>query len=106
MVIGRIAENVILSQIGFSFIELKKTLFLLNETVHIRICSDKLYFFTFFHSFKEKINDLFKEYDNQNSPGAAVVIVKNGEIFYKKEYGIRLLAPVFPHNNVTCLLYI
>ena len=39
-------------------------------------------------SIKEKINDLFKEFDNQNSPGAAVVIVKDGKIFYKKEYGI------------------
>jgi len=37
---------------------------------------------------KQKINDLFKEFDNQNSPGAAFVIVKDGKIFYKKEYGI------------------
>jgi CubicO group peptidase (beta-lactamase class C family) len=39
-------------------------------------------------SIKSKINGLFKQFDNQNSPGAAVVIVKDGEIVYKKEFGI------------------
>jgi CubicO group peptidase (beta-lactamase class C family) len=45
---------------------------------------------------KEKINDLFKEFDNQNSPGAAVVIVKDGKIFYKQEYGIANLEYSIP----------
>ena len=54
-------------------------LFLISISVSTQLTND---------SIKEKINDLFKEYDNQNSPGAAVVIVKDGEIFYKKEYGM------------------
>jgi CubicO group peptidase (beta-lactamase class C family) len=54
-------------------------LFLIGISVSAQLTND---------SIKEKINDLFKEYDNQNSPGAAVVIVKDGEIFCKKEYGM------------------
>jgi len=53
--------------------------FLISISVSAQLTND---------SIKEKINDLFKEYDNQDSPGAAVVIVKDGEIFYKKEYGM------------------
>jgi len=40
------------------------------------------------HTNKNRIDDLFKKFDNQYSPGAAVVIVKDGEIFYKNGYGI------------------
>jgi CubicO group peptidase (beta-lactamase class C family) len=54
-------------------------LFLINISASAQSSNDLI---------KEKINELFKEFDNQNSPGAAVVIVKDGKIFYKQEYGM------------------
>ena len=60
-------------------IVLTAVIFLFNISVSAQSSND---------SIKEKINNLFKEFDNQNSPGAAVVIVKDGKIYYKREYGI------------------
>ena len=52
-------------------------------------------------SIKEKIDNLFKEFDKQNSPGVAIVIVKNGKIFYKHEYGIANLEYSIPIKSNT-----
>ena len=52
-------------------------------------------------SVKEKIDDLFKNFDNQNSPGAAVVIVKDGKTIYKNEYGMANLEYGIPIKSNT-----
>ena len=37
---------------------------------------------------KEKVDQLFKDWNSNNTPGAAVAIVKDGKILYSKGYGI------------------
>jgi len=36
----------------------------------------------------EQVDEVFSPWDNNNTPGAAVAIVKNGSIIYKKGYGL------------------
>ena len=37
---------------------------------------------------EEKIDKIFKDYNKSNIPGAAVMVVKNGEIIFQKGYGL------------------
>lgn len=39
-------------------------------------------------SLSKKIDDIFTEYNKISSPGCALAIVKNGQILYKKGYGM------------------
>jgi CubicO group peptidase (beta-lactamase class C family) len=39
-------------------------------------------------SLNEKVDELFTLYDNDNTPGAAVAIIKDGAVVYKKGYGM------------------
>ena len=38
--------------------------------------------------FAKKIDEIFKKWDKPDSPGYALVIVKDGEVIYKKGYGM------------------
>jgi CubicO group peptidase (beta-lactamase class C family) len=49
-------------------------------------------------STEDKIDDLFKDYNNPGKPGAAVMVIKNGEIVFQKGYG---LADVEKNQPVT-----
>ncbi len=40
------------------------------------------------NSIFNKVDDLFKQVNNQSTPGASIAIVKNGKIIYKKGYGL------------------
>ena len=49
----------------------------------------------------EKIDDLFHEWDNDESPGAAVAILRDGEVIFKKGYGMANLEygiPITPSS--------
>lgn len=48
-----------------------------------------------------RIDSLFKEWDNPNSPGAALVIVKDGKTIYKNEYGMANLEYGIPISSTT-----
>ena len=37
---------------------------------------------------QQKIDELFKQWDNKHSPGAAIGIIQNGKLIYTKEYGM------------------
>ena len=48
---------------------------------------------------KEKVDEIFAPWDNRSTPGAAVAIVQDGKILYKKGYGIANLeydTPITP----------
>ncbi|MEW6363445.1 MAG: serine hydrolase domain-containing protein [Acidobacteriota bacterium] len=48
-----------------------------------------------------EIDALFKEYDNQNSPGAAIVVVRDGNVIFKNAYGSADLEHGFPITSGT-----
>src|ERR1700733_1707077 len=50
-------------------------------------------------SLQQKIGSIFKEYDHTDRPGCAVLVVKDGEVVFKKGYGMANLeydAPITP----------
>ena len=49
-------------------------------------------------SFSSQIDPLFSEWNNEATPGAAVGIVKNGELIFKKGYGMSNLDHAIPIN--------
>ncbi|MHA2282483.1 MAG: serine hydrolase domain-containing protein [Promethearchaeota archaeon] len=49
----------------------------------------------------EEIDDLFKEWDKTDSPGCALVIIKDGKIIYKKGYGMADLEHNIPNTPKT-----
>ena len=49
----------------------------------------------------EKVDDLFKEWDNESSPGAALGIIKDGRLVYARGYGMANLEyniPITPQT--------
>lgn len=44
----------------------------------------------------KKVDKLFQEWDNPNTPGAAVAIVRDGQIIYRKGYGMANLEYAIP----------
>lgn len=49
----------------------------------------------------DKVDEMFAPWDNNNSPGAAVAVVKDGAIIYKKGYGLANLEydiPIVPSS--------
>jgi CubicO group peptidase (beta-lactamase class C family) len=49
----------------------------------------------------EEIDNLFKKWDNPNSPGAAIGIIQNGEMVYSKGYGAANLEYNVPNTSQT-----
>lgn len=49
----------------------------------------------------EEIDNLFKKWDNPNSPGAAIGIIQNGEMLYSKGYGAANLEYNVPNTAQT-----
>lgn len=47
----------------------------------------------------ETIDQLFKEWDNPDSPGCSLGIIKNGELIYGKGYGMANLEHGIPNSN-------
>ncbi len=39
-------------------------------------------------SMEEKINNIFSSYNKLNVPGAAVIVIKKGDIVFEKGYGL------------------
>ncbi len=52
-------------------------------------------------SHSTKVNELFEDWDQTNSPGASVVIVKDGEIILEREYGMANLEYNAPITSST-----
>lgn len=50
---------------------------------------------------KDRVDELFSQWDKPDSPGAAVVIVQNSKIIYKKNYGMADLEHNIPINEFT-----
>lgn len=48
-----------------------------------------------------KIDSIFQKWDNSSSPGAAVAVIKNGEIIFKKGYGMANLEYGIPIEPTT-----
>ena len=51
---------------------------------------------------EEKVDEIFKQWDNPDSPGCAVAIIKEGEIIYQKNYGMADLEhdiPITPQTK-------
>ncbi len=49
----------------------------------------------------DKVDELFAKWDNNNSPGAAVAVIQNGSIIYKKAYGMANLEYDIPVTTST-----
>lgn len=52
-------------------------------------------------SLNEQIDEIFAPWDNYKTPGAAVAIVKDGEILHKKGYGLANLEYDIPIDSLT-----
>jgi CubicO group peptidase (beta-lactamase class C family) len=52
-------------------------------------------------SLESKVDKLFAEWDKPDSPGAAVIVVKNGAVLYKRGYGIANLEYDIPITPAT-----
>lgn len=50
---------------------------------------------------KQRINQLFEEWNHKDSPGASVAIVKNGEILFSNGYGMANLEYDIPNSSKT-----
>jgi CubicO group peptidase (beta-lactamase class C family) len=48
-----------------------------------------------------KVDKLFKEWNNPNSPGASLAIVKDGQVIYRKGYGMANLEYAIPNTPST-----
>ena len=75
------------------FLIINYTIFLI---VHINIFSQSVY-----DKIPSKIDSLFSEFNLPDSPGASVVITKDGKIVFQKEYGIANLEYGIPINSKT-----
>ncbi|MFT4645441.1 MAG: CubicO group peptidase (beta-lactamase class C family) [Pseudohongiellaceae bacterium] len=49
----------------------------------------------------EEIDNLFKKWDNPDSPGAAIGIIQNGKMLYSKGYGVANLEHHVPNTSQT-----
>lgn len=49
----------------------------------------------------DQVDEIFARWDDKNSPGAAVAVVQNGAIVYKKGYGMANLEYDIPNNPST-----
>lgn len=49
----------------------------------------------------QKIDSIFSNWNKSNSPGGAVAVVKNGQIIFKKGYGLANLAKKTPNDSQT-----
>lgn len=56
-------------------------------------------------SLTEKIDEIFAEWDKPDSPGCALAVMKDGEIIYKKGYGMANLEYDIPITPETILSY-
>lgn len=50
---------------------------------------------------EEKIDEILNEYNNPDLPGAAVMIVKSGEVIFQKGYGLANVEKKIPINRAT-----
>ena len=50
---------------------------------------------------REKVNELFADYQEEGSPGCSVAIVKDGEIVFRKGYGLANLEHIVPNSPAT-----
>ncbi|MEL6810166.1 MAG: serine hydrolase domain-containing protein [Bacteroidota bacterium] len=50
---------------------------------------------------EQKIDSVFRNFDNPNKPGASVAVVKNGEVVFKKGYGSANLEYGIPNSPST-----
>jgi CubicO group peptidase (beta-lactamase class C family) len=50
---------------------------------------------------EEKIDEILNEYNNPDLPGAAVMIVKSGEVIFQKGYGLANVEKKIPINSAT-----
>ena len=48
-----------------------------------------------------KVDQLFAEWDRSDSPGAALAVIRDGEIIYKRGYGIANLEYDIPITTTT-----
>ena len=49
----------------------------------------------------ERMNNLFREYDRPDSPGASVIVIKDGKVLFKKSYGSANLEDRIPSTTST-----
>jgi len=52
-------------------------------------------------SITEKVDEVFAKWDKSNSPGCALAVMKDGEIIYKKGYGMANLEYGIPIKPTT-----
>lgn len=50
---------------------------------------------------EEKIDELFKEYNGENLPGASLIIIQNGNILLERNYGYAILEEKIPVTSET-----
>lgn len=51
--------------------------------------------------FERRVDSLFRQWDNTNSPGCSIAIVKDGEIIYEKGYGMASISYGIPNTPDT-----
>jgi CubicO group peptidase (beta-lactamase class C family) len=72
--------------------KLKKLLILFISMILIKGCT---------MSNEEKIDEILNEYNNPDLPGAAVMILQNGEIIFQKGYGLANVEKKIPITATT-----